>query len=121
MAVEDFVAAVVEDFVVEAVEASVVVVLAVLAASVSAVSALESVLAVSVSFNCFGSLCCCAPITFPKDKNLFCKSKVPLRNLPAGALLKFMAVLKPLLILAQAHVLGASAFLIILDKKSYIN
>ncbi|WP_413310303.1 hypothetical protein AA0X95_19865 [Bacillus sp. 1P10SD] len=70
--------------VVEAVEASVVVVLAVLAASVSAVSALASVLVVSVSFNCFGSLSCCAPITFPKEKINFVNQKCPCVICPQG-------------------------------------
>ncbi|MDR6124889.1 hypothetical protein QFZ87_004486 [Bacillus sp. SLBN-46] len=84
VAVEDFVAAVVEDFDVEDVAASVVVVLAVLAASVSAVSALASVLAVSVSFNCFGSLSRYTPITFPKEKINNVNQKCPCVIFPQG-------------------------------------
>jgi hypothetical protein len=88
--VEDFVAAVVEDFVVEAVEASVVVVLDVLAASVSVVSALASVLAVSVSFNSFGSVNCCAPITFPKEK-IFVNQQCPCVICPQGHFFLFLS------------------------------
>ena len=87
VAVEAFVAAVVEDFDVadvEAVAASVVVVLAVLAASVSAVSALASVLAVSVSFNCFGSLIRYIPITFRKEKINNVNQKCPCVIFPQG-------------------------------------
>jgi type III secretory pathway component EscU len=84
VAVEDFVAAVVEDFDVEAVAASVVVVLAVLAASVSAVSALALVLAVSVSFNCYGSLSRYTPITFPKEKINNVNQKCPCVIFPQG-------------------------------------
>lgn len=94
VAVEDFVAAVVEDFVVEAVEAveaSVVVVLAVLAASVSAVSALASVLAVSVSFNCFGGLSNCAQVTFPKEKINFENQQCPCVICPQGHFFLFLS------------------------------
>jgi type III secretory pathway component EscU len=84
VAVEAFVAAVAEDFDVAVVAASVVVVLAVLAASVSAVSALASVLAVSVSFNCLGSLSRYTPITFPKEKINFVNQKCPCVIFPQG-------------------------------------
>ncbi|MEH7125430.1 hypothetical protein V7122_18215 [Bacillus sp. JJ1532] len=58
---EDFVVVVLAALAVEAVEA-------VVAASVSVVSALVSGLAVSVLFNCFGSLSCLAPGNFLKKK-----------------------------------------------------
>ncbi|MEH7109139.1 hypothetical protein V7083_15405 [Bacillus sp. JJ1764] len=61
----------------EVVEAFVVVVLAALAASVSVVLVLASVLAVSVSFNCSGSLNCFAPINFLKEKINFVNQKCP--------------------------------------------
>ncbi|MEO2078144.1 MAG: hypothetical protein ABGX20_22670 [Bacillus sp. (in: firmicutes)] len=75
----------------EAVEASVVVVLAVLAASVSVVSALASVLAVSVSFNSFGGVNCCAPITFPKEKINFVNQQCPCVICPQGHFFLFLS------------------------------